>query len=722
MSEKIIKSVRIRERWGSINVYNNNGSPIYKWSEKGFDIKISVFKSGLNGKKRIVRAYDEGGSERGSGDPQKGDRYSSKTLKFCNPIEYNIDDSLDWSLSEHGEDAFIFQYITTQAAILKREKYYDGTTWKPGPYTNSELPDYIIAEWTSIRPANSGSSTNLRSPNYFGSSLNETDKKYRKKFGYLPPYFEIIQDPFIDPKDELGKNKLLLRNFGSDRYNLNNGASVWIEWTKDGSSITGTNYSDNWQRELDVYDIEKADKDNQNIRKKATIYGPNNEKFCLSSEITNVYDGYGTEESNKVRNDVGFLLERELDGVKYESKIWKNSPSSNVLKKIYSGGIYDEEILNEILEKWRQVYGDKKLELVNIYGTPSANISFLLPVQSNIVTTTGSSGSTGSTGSSASSVLIASSASGVTGASGATGASASKPQRVTGSFIFDVTRSNYLINAELGELLIVEKEVIEDPFVLPFKESEEDLQELSSEYVENPYAGTEESILEQQEYESEEVRQQTEAHSEQINSKPVSETYEGYVAGKHTLDMLPGEYTTNNKSKIKCCQIHGKPINVAIAYAVLDMIAAAKKDGITLNVNSGFRPGYDPNLKAKSESGVAVSAQSQEDLYRQNCKGGKCDPETAKAGSSKHGSGIAVDINTGARKGKFAPLNTKVYIWMVKNSWKFGFVRSVASEEWHYEYWPEAAKAKGPYGKIDKSNSLYFSDLGLNNLQAPNYA
>jgi hypothetical protein len=743
MSEKIIKSVRIRERWGSINVYNNNGSPIYKWSEKGFDTKISLFKSGTSGKKRVVRAYDEGGAERGSGDPQKGDRFSSKNLKLWNPIEYTTDGSdLDFKYGQYGDDAFIFQYITTQAAIIRREKYYDGTTWKPGPYTSSELPDSILSEWISIKDVNNNSEDyNVYSPSYFGLSLNETDVKYRKKFGYKPPYFEIIQDPFIEAKDELSKKKLLLRNFGQDRYYLNNGSSVWIEWSqvddhktpfKDGTMISGTEHSDNWGRELDIYDINKFPEMNsiigstkQLIKKRATIYGPNNEKFCLSSEITDkkIIDVPETEDWNKIRKDIGFLSERELDGIKYESKIWDYNisrelaglPKKNVDKSLYNNGIYDEEILNEILEKWRQVYGNQKLELINIYGTPSTSIEFLLPIQSNIVTTTGSSGSTGS---SASSVLITSSASGVIGASGATGASASKPKRVTGSYIFDVTRSNYLINSELGELLIIEKETIEDPFVLPFQESEEDLQELSSEYTENAYSGSEEDLIEDEHSddawseekakEDAEVLKKIEGSSTETSpSGQTTLSNEPVTVGKWSFDPIPGEFVTNSGIKIKCVVIDGAPVNITIAGKFLDMQTAAKKDGIDLSVNSGFRSPYD-SINASAPSGYSngvkvnkkcnASASSQDSLYKAYLAGkGNL---AAKPGASNHGNGIGLDINAGGKsKGRYIDVNEKRYEWLVKNSWKFGFVRTVAKEEWHYDYRPDIA-AKGPYAAL----------------------
>lgn len=717
MAETLLKSVRIRERWGDINLYNVDGSPEYKWIGRGFDTKISVFKSGLTGKKRIVRAFDEGGSERGSGEPQKGDRYSSKTLKFWNPIEYNLDDQLDWGHGEYGDNAFIFQYITTQAAILKREKYYDGTAWQPSSYTNAELPDIILAEWISIRVANSGISTELRSPNYFGHSLNESDKIYRKKFGYLPPHFEIIQDPFVEPQDELGKNKLLFRNFGLDRYYLNNGSSILIEWKKNGSTITGQEYSDNWQRELDIYDIEKSDDDNQKIRKKATIYGPNNERFCLSSEITEVYDGYGTEEENKVRKDVGFLMENEVDGVKYESKVWKTDRGSNVSKKIHNGGIYDEEILNEILEKWQQVYGNTKLKLNdNALTATTPTLEFKLPVLATIAT--GGTGGTGASGGSAS--LITSSAS-ETGATGATGASASAPKRITGTYIFDVTRKDYLINAELGELLILEKETIEDPFTLPFEESEEDLK-ISSEYVENEYKGYEEDILEFQEEEVSVEKASTDAavldkiesasqtSGTTLTNAPVS-------IGNWSFDPIPGEFVTNSGKKIKCVVIDGAAVNINIAGAFLDMQTAAAKDGVKISINSGFRSPYD-SINASAASGYkngkkvgksTASASSQKYLYDGWLAKKPGFNKAAEPGKSNHGNGIALDLSAGGKSsGRFINVNEKVYEWLVKNSWRYGFVRTVAVEEWHFDYRPDVS-AKGPYAVLPAK------DKGANN-------
>jgi len=245
-----------------------------------------------------------------------------------------------------------------------------------------------------------------------------------------------------------------------------------------------------------------------------------------------------------------------------------------------------------------------------------------------------------------------------------------------------------------------------------FSGEEDDSSLIGEEFLESDFMGLdEESVLEEQEYPDEQTRIETIRQAERINNEP-------YVPGKYVLDLIPGEFLGNNKIKVKCCQIDGRPVNIKIADAVLDMKAAAKKDGVDIILSSGFRPDFYPNIDVKSQNGVKVTAQSQEELYQQNCvnKGGKCSPDTARPGNSKHGSGIAIDLNTGSRGGKIkTKLDSKVYTWLVKNSWRFGFVRTVASEEWHFEYWKDSPKL-GPYAKLSKSNTLFYADLGLNNL------
>ena len=129
------------------------------------------------------------------------------------------------------------------------------------------------------------------------------------------------------------------------------------------------------------------------------------------------------------------------------------------------------------------------------------------------------------------------------------------------------------------------------------------------------------------------------------------------------------------------------------------MSAAAKKDGITLKVNSGFRSPYD-SINTTSKSGQKVRASSQQYLYDGWIAKKPGFNLAAKPGESPHGYGIGLDINAGGKsEGRYINVNEKVYEWLVKNSWRFGFVRTVKTEEWHYDYRPDIA-AKGPYAKL----------------------
>ena len=93
---------------------------------------------------------------------------------------------------------------------------------------------------------------------------------------------------------------------------------------------------------------------------------------------------------------------------------------------------------------------------------------------------------------------------------------------------------------------------------------------------------------------------------------------------------------------------------------------------------------------------------------------------TAPPGSSNHGSGIALDFNTGTRDRStgFSQLDATVYVWLAKNAHRYGFIRTVSSEEWHWEYLPTEA-VKGPYAKVSNQASKgWYPDLGLDKLTA----
>lgn len=453
MALELIKSIRFTERWGSIKPNFKNNKLIWDFISRSTPRELRLWKSGLTGKIRVVSI---GNSEPNTKDILEGDTKSSKDAKLFSPIQYNLDSDITWKYSEYGEDGFIFQYLATQAAILKREKYYNGSTYLPTEWTDSDLNDKTLSEWWG--DLISGKTTEFENPS------NNTDLKWRKSYGFKPPYFEIIQDPYIEPVEQIDKNKLELRSFGSDPYFLNNGAQINIEWSNGINFVGGVDYSNNWQKELNGVYIGKTPLDQ--ISKKVIIWGLSS-SFTLAEKITG---------SNKV--DIGFLNQKELN--------------ENIIRKDFKG-LYDDDIIKQVVDKWRLVYGNDKLTLTerwDYYGSIKPTLEFISPVLSTIV------------GSGPSASLITTSASvsgptsGPTGASvsGLTGASASK---ISGRYIFDVTKNGYLINIDLGELTILEKETVEDPFVVNNFEQTDDYGnpvQLGSEYIEGEYIGPDEDI------------------------------------------------------------------------------------------------------------------------------------------------------------------------------------------------------------------------------------
>lgn len=239
----------------------------------------------------------------------------------------------------------------------------------------------------------------------------------------------------------------------------------------------------------------------------------------------------------------------------------------------------------------------------------------------------------------------------------------------------------------------------EDGFIFT---EEDEVTGLSEEYTEREFRGLEETNL---------VLEITEP----IDDSFLADGYTGSGAISNTeysdsdLDLIPGIFYTNNKTPIRCFRINGSVVPLGLSTPLLNLIAHAKKDGVTIRVVSAFRPAYNPSIDTKSTKNNIVKASSQEYLYNGWLEKKPGFNLAAKPGRSNHGSGIAIDFNVGSKnKGT---LNMEVYKWLVYNGWKYGFIRGVASEEWHFDYLPELAK-KGPYAKIDRSNKLYW---GLSN-------
>ena len=77
------------------------------------------------------------------------------------------------------------------------------------------------------------------------------------------------------------------------------------------------------------------------------------------------------------------------------------------------------------------------------------------------------------------------------------------------------------------------------------------------------------------------------------------------------------------------------------------------------------------------------------------------------------GNGVDVDVGSwgGGPSSKIKnarpDLLTKQYRWLSLNAWKYGFIRTVRSERWHWEYLP----GKGQFSRVPRDNPLWDSQF-----------
>ena len=127
-------------------------------------------------------------------------------------------------------------------------------------------------------------------------------------------------------------------------------------------------------------------------------------------------------------------------------------------------------------------------------------------------------------------------------------------------------------------------------------------------------------------------------------------------------------------------ELGGGKMNVDAYDHFKEMCEAAKKDNIKLKSVSAYR-----------------SYNTQKNIYNNYVKKdgqAKADTYSARPGHSEHQTGLAVDINTASSSAHFE--NTKEYDWLIKNSYKYGFILRYPEdktfitgykyEPWHYRY------------------------------------
>jgi len=206
------------------------------------------------------------------------------------------------------------------------------------------------------------------------------------------------------------------------------------------------------------------------------------------------------------------------------------------------------------------------------------------------------------------------------------------------------------------------------------------------------------------------------ATTTEVNLTPAQLEQAKALAARSGLDIVPGTYTNNAGRPISLAVVGSQVVELEAAKAFIVMAAAAKAAGVNIRVSSGYRPPVTP-VNCKSSKGVDLKFTAQYQLRTVDRWTGKCGayndnqrmnagascfhPATAAPGKSKHGDGIAIDINTGGFSAVLPSTGalTNVFVWMALNGWKYGFVRTVSTETWHWEYHPQLAK-QGPYAKL----------------------
>lgn len=150
------------------------------------------------------------------------------------------------------------------------------------------------------------------------------------------------------------------------------------------------------------------------------------------------------------------------------------------------------------------------------------------------------------------------------------------------------------------------------------------------------------------------------------------------------------------------------------------MKKAANEDGIKLSVNSGYRDPYNPiivNGKKIASSQLELRKQNvinkskaTDVNYLKTAGSKEFNVETGRPGGSNHGAGTALDLNCGGAK--FKTFNQPIYEWLILNAYKYGFVRTVPGEEWHWDYIPGTPM----FSRCPRDNKLWYGLIDTLNI------
>lgn len=175
----------------------------------------------------------------------------------------------------------------------------------------------------------------------------------------------------------------------------------------------------------------------------------------------------------------------------------------------------------------------------------------------------------------------------------------------------------------------------------------------------------------------------------------VGADYEHYTNTKETdidkdilmlvnkYNYLSKNYEPENIVDVKNWYCYGEAQLREEAYdAFINMFNAAKKDDVTLIINSGYR-----NYKQQDET-----YQDFYEIYGED----EANKIAAKPGFSEHQTGLSIDLTSYDETADNSFENTKEFKWLQKNAYKYGFILRYPKnkekitgydyESWHYRY------------------------------------
>lgn len=183
-------------------------------------------------------------------------------------------------------------------------------------------------------------------------------------------------------------------------------------------------------------------------------------------------------------------------------------------------------------------------------------------------------------------------------------------------------------------------------------------------------------------------------YSEIVTKVNVMRNYDFYTHTKETdmnkeyailvnkYNSLPDKYAPEDIVDVSSQYGFGEnKIRSEVYEAFKNMFNEAKKDGITLIINSGYRD-YDYQKKLYDE-------------YKNNKGEEYADGFAARPNFSEHQSGLALDIITYGASGTTFD-STDAFKWLIENADKYGFIlrypkgkediTGYAYESWHWRY------------------------------------